>query len=46
LPDWSFAGGFHQALEGKIWVNGRLARQKRVFMPIAAFVLARMAQAL
>lgn len=28
LPDWSFAGGFHQALEGKIWVNGRLARQK------------------
>lgn len=28
LPDWSFAGGFHQAIEGKIWVNGRIARQK------------------
>lgn len=28
LPDWSFAGGFHQAIEGKIWVNGRLAHRK------------------
>jgi hypothetical protein len=28
LPDWSFAGGFSHNLQGKVWVNGRLAHQK------------------
>jgi len=28
LPDWSFAGGFSHNLQGKVWVNGRLANQK------------------
>lgn len=28
LPDWSFAGGFSHNLQGRVWVNGRLAHQK------------------
>lgn len=28
LPDWSFAGSFSHNLQGKVWVNGRLANQK------------------